>query len=161
MPLNGTCQGSEWTNNVDAQNPADSLTDLDRREQSHLQASASNLGDTHCCKFRPRQIQHRRRTVVGASLVNAIGNSTCKNADGSSFWDTTAIFITWDDWGGWYDHEVPTILASPFGGYQLGFRVPMIVVPRLLQRVSSTTIGTISAALSGSSNKTSASPRVR
>ena len=31
-----------------------------------------------------------------ASVVNAIGES--------KYWDTTAIFVTWDDWGGWYDH---------------------------------------------------------
>jgi phospholipase C len=63
-----------------------------------------------------------------ASIVNAIGTSTCTNADGSSYWNSTAIFIAWDDWGGWYDHEPPTFLASPQGGYQYGFRVPMIVV---------------------------------
>jgi phospholipase C len=43
-------------------------------------------------------------------------------------WDRIVVFITWDDWGGWYDHEPPTILAAPQGGYQLGFRVPMVVV---------------------------------
>src|SRR5262249_35791737 len=42
--------------------------------------------------------------------------------------DSTAIFITWDDWGGWYDHEPPIILGFPEGGYQMGFRVPLIVV---------------------------------
>jgi len=34
-----------------------------------------------------------------ASIVNAIGQS--------SYWSNTAIFITWDDWGGWYDHVAP------------------------------------------------------
>jgi len=36
--------------------------------------------------------------------------------------------ITWDDWGGWYDHVPPPILAMPQGDYQLGFRVPLIFV---------------------------------
>ena len=63
-----------------------------------------------------------------ASIVNAVGNSTCTNTDGSSYWDSTAIFVTWDDWGGWYDHEPPMIEAYPEGGYQMGFRVPLIVV---------------------------------
>jgi phospholipase C len=36
--------------------------------------------------------------------------------------------ITWDDWGGWYDHEKPTILDGVQGDYQYGFRVPLIVV---------------------------------
>jgi phospholipase C len=51
-----------------------------------------------------------------ASIVNAIGKS--------SYWSTTAIFIAWDDWGGWYDHVAPTIYDS----YEYGFRVPLIVV---------------------------------
>jgi phospholipase C len=34
----------------------------------------------------------------------------------------------WDDWGGWYDHEPPTILSSVQGDYEQGFRVPLIFV---------------------------------
>jgi phospholipase C len=62
-----------------------------------------------------------------ASIVNAIGNNR-KCADGEVYWDNTAILITWDDWGGWYDHEPPTFLAGAQGDYQYGFRVPFIVV---------------------------------
>jgi phospholipase C len=51
-----------------------------------------------------------------ASIVNAIGNS--------QYWSKTAILITWDDWGGWYDHVAPEI----FNSYEYGFRVPLIVV---------------------------------
>jgi len=50
------------------------------------------------------------------SLVDAIGES--------KFWSTTAIFITWDDWGGWYDH-VPPPVTGPVG---LGIRAPVIVI---------------------------------
>ncbi len=32
--------------------------------------------------------------------------------------------ITWDDWGGWYDHVAPQVINS----YEYGFRVPLIVV---------------------------------
>jgi phospholipase C len=52
-----------------------------------------------------------------ASVVNAIGQS--------SYWNSTAIVIAWDDWGGFYDH-VPPPFFDHWGG--LGFRVPMIVV---------------------------------
>jgi phospholipase C len=52
-----------------------------------------------------------------ASVVNAIG--------GSPYWDSTAIIVVWDDWGGFYDHVVPP-LRDKWGG--LGFRVPMIIV---------------------------------
>jgi len=62
-----------------------------------------------------------------ASIVNAIGNSSrCDNHTG--YWNNTAIFVTWDDWGGWYDHERPSILAQPEGDYQYGFRVPLLVI---------------------------------
>jgi phospholipase C len=60
-----------------------------------------------------------------ANIVNAIGNSAC--TDGSStYWQDTAIVITWDDWGGWYDHEAPSMNLTL--GYQLGFRVPLLFV---------------------------------
>lgn len=58
-----------------------------------------------------------------ASIVNAIGNSR--------YWANTAIIITWDDWGGWYDHVAPKVVddgVSWGSGYVYGFRVPLIVV---------------------------------
>ncbi|HYL27364.1 MAG TPA: alkaline phosphatase family protein, partial [Candidatus Nitrosotalea sp.] len=51
-----------------------------------------------------------------SSIVNAVGES--------KFWDSTAVFVQWDDWGGMYDPVRP-----PFKGYDgLGFRVPLIVI---------------------------------
>jgi phospholipase C len=127
-PSNGKCTGTPWLDNVDATNPADFLTDVASpncklKEVTWVIPTAANSDHA--------KINDGGGPSWVASLVNAIGNNTCTNPDGTSFWNTTAIFITWDDWGGWYDHEVPTILASPFGGYQLGFRVPMIVVSAL------------------------------
>ncbi len=69
-----------------------------------------------------------------ASIVNAIGESRCTdNVNGKQvpYWQDTAIIITWDDWGGFYDHRPPTLLSAPNqgqGDYQLGFRVPLVVV---------------------------------
>ena len=51
-----------------------------------------------------------------ASIVNAIG--------ASPFWDSTAILINWDDWGGWYDHVNPTNIDK----MGPGFRTPLLVV---------------------------------
>jgi phospholipase C len=42
----------------------------------------------------------------------------------SSFWDSTVIFLTWDDWGGFYDHVAPPTVDA--NGY--GFRVPAITI---------------------------------
>ncbi len=51
-----------------------------------------------------------------ATLVNAVGNSP--------YWDSTAIFVMWDDYGGWYDHVAP-----PLADYDgLGIRVPLLVI---------------------------------
>jgi phospholipase C len=58
-----------------------------------------------------------------ASIVNSIGSST--------FWANTAIIITWDDWGGWYDHVPPKVVddgVSWGSGYVYGFRVPLIII---------------------------------
>ncbi|MGB6520742.1 MAG: alkaline phosphatase family protein, partial [Candidatus Cybelea sp.] len=51
-----------------------------------------------------------------AQVVNAVGQS--------SYWNSTAIVVVWDDWGGFYDHVAPPQLD--YTG--LGFRVPMLVV---------------------------------
>jgi phospholipase C len=62
-----------------------------------------------------------------ASIVNAVGQS--------SYWNSSAIVIVWDDWGGFYDH-VPPPFFDHWGG--LGFRVPMIVIsPYAREAVSS------------------------
>jgi phospholipase C len=48
----------------------------------------------------------------------------------SPMWEHTAIFITWDEWGGLYDHVEPPML----NGRRLGFRVPMLVVSPYARR---------------------------
>ncbi len=55
-------------------------------------------------------------------LVNAIGESPA--------WKSTAIFVLWDDSGGWYDHVRPPQLD--FDG--LGNRIPMLVVSPFAKR---------------------------
>jgi phospholipase C len=90
-----------------------------------------------------------------ADIVNAIGNtglssstSTCNywggtaNTHATSI-EPTAIFIVWDDWGGFYDHVPPFAYNRGGGtvnswtcnapnqwgcGYTYGFRVPLLVV---------------------------------
>jgi phospholipase C len=42
----------------------------------------------------------------------------------SPAWEHTAIFLTWDEWGGFYDHVPP----KPVDSVGLGFRVPMLVI---------------------------------
>jgi phospholipase C len=55
-----------------------------------------------------------------ASVLDAVGESP--------FWDSTAVVVWWDEWGGWFDHVRPP--ASPVNPdpFEYGFRVPLIVV---------------------------------
>ena len=67
--------------------------------------------------------------VFATSLVTALMRS--------SSWDASLFLITWDDWGGWYDHvEPPQVDAD---GY--GFRVPALIVSPYARRgyIDSTT----------------------
>jgi phospholipase C len=63
----------------------------------------------------PNGTVSRGQTYV-TGLVNAVMNSPC--------WNSTAIFLTWDDWGGFYDHVIPPAIDQ--NGY--GFRVPGLVI---------------------------------
>jgi phospholipase C len=63
----------------------------------------------------PPQLMEPGENFV-TNIVNAIMNS--------SYWSSTAIFVTWDDFGGFYDHVAPPVLD----GVGLGPRVPLIVI---------------------------------
>lgn len=68
---------------------------------------------------------HNRLAYYGPSwvgdIVNAIGNS--------KYWNTTTIIVTWDDWGGFYDHYKPvTSLLSGHTANTYGFRVPVLII---------------------------------
>jgi phospholipase C len=60
------------------------------------------------------------RVDCGMDYVAYLVNSIMQ----SSYWPSTAIIITWDDWGGFYDHVPP----SQVDQYGLGFRVPTLVI---------------------------------
>ena len=109
-PPNATaCLGADW-NNV-SMPPSNVLSDISNGQLAQVSWVVPS-GDAS---------DHANGNIgLGpswvASIVNAIGSS--------AYWQDTAIFITWDDWGGWYDHVAPPILNS----YEYGFRVPLIVV---------------------------------
>jgi phospholipase C len=110
-PPNGTaCTGSDWNNNVVLQY-TQVLNDI---QNGQLATVSWVIPDGKSSDHAESNDGSGPSWV--ASVVNSIGNS--------QYWDHTAIFILWDDWGGWYDHVAPPIKNS----YEFGFRVPLIVV---------------------------------
>jgi phospholipase C len=113
------CQGADWTNHV-VLNQKQILTDIASNQLQDVSWVVPTADDS----------DHAGMDTKGngpswvASIVNAIGNSP--------YWANTAMFITWDDWGGWYDHVAPPkvlIDCAQWGcGYVYGFRVPLLVV---------------------------------
>jgi hypothetical protein len=103
-----------------------------------------------------------------ADIINAIGNAT--TCDSAGYWNDTAVFVTWDDWGGFYDHVPPPAVLYGTGtpskftcdqtvddntfmftyqwgcGNVYGFRVPLLVVS------ASTQAGYVSGSIAGLNN---------
>lgn len=63
----------------------------------------------------PMNIQVGQNSVAD-DIVNPIGSSP--------YWKSAVVFITWDDYGGFYDH-VPPPQIDQFG---YGFRVPCLII---------------------------------
>jgi phospholipase C len=117
--VNGTltCTGPDWVNNVsipeyqvleDISNGQLAQVSWVIPDGAHSDHAMSNNGTG------PSWV---------AAVVNAIGNSP--------YWANTAIILTWDDWGGWYDHVAPTVIndgVSWGSGYVYGMRVPLVVI---------------------------------
>ncbi|MGN6431753.1 MAG: alkaline phosphatase family protein [Gaiellaceae bacterium] len=62
----------------------------------------------------------------GQAWVTGLVNAIMRGPD----WNSTALFLTWDDWGGFYDHVVPPVVDR--NGY--GLRVPAIVISPYARR---------------------------
>ena len=63
---------------------------------------------------------------AGQTYVTGLINAIMRGPD----WSSTAIFLSWDDWGGFYDHMVPPVVDR--NGY--GLRVPGIVISPYARR---------------------------
>jgi phospholipase C len=118
-------------------NPAASRTHADLAND--LSACNSQFAPTQDCTTFPNvswvlpslaNSEHPPNSIyLGESyvtnLINAIGNTP-------SLWNHVAIFLSWDDWGGFYDHVVPPA-APPRGAFGpgdigYGLRVPGMVI---------------------------------
>ncbi len=107
--------GSDWANVVSPQTTI--LSDIGAGRLANVTWVVPSFADSD---------HSASRSTSGpqwvGSIVNALGHSV--------YWKDTAIFILWDDWGGWYDHVPPPQLAPG----SLGMRVPLIVVSQFAKR---------------------------
>jgi len=62
----------------------------------------------------------------GQTYVTSVIDAIMRSPD----WDSTAIFVAWDDWGGFYDHVVPPHVD----GNGFGMRVPALVISPYARR---------------------------
>lgn len=107
--------GSEWTTNISSPE-----TNIFNDISSNALPAVSWVIPDGQNSDHPAQQEWGIRKDTGPSwvgqIVNAIGQS--------SYWNSSAVIVVWDDWGGFYDHIAPPQLD--YTG--LGFRVPMLVV---------------------------------
>ncbi len=74
--------------------------------------------------------EHPNQGLAGKSIhegqrwVTSLINAAMSGPD----WNSTAIFVTWDDWGGFYDHVPPPNWDSLNRQEQAGIRVPMLII---------------------------------
>jgi phospholipase C len=74
-----------------------------------------------------RESEHPPSSIrVGQAYVTSLINAVMEGPD----WKSSAIFLSWDDWGGFYDHVVPPRVDG--SGY--GFRVPGLVISPFARR---------------------------
>lgn len=95
----------------DVHNPNQFITDVQNGQMPSVSWVTPSGGESD---HPPAPLEAAENFV--ARMVNAVARSRD--------WATTAIFVTWDDWGGFYDHVPPPKLD----GVGLGPRVPLIVI---------------------------------
>jgi phospholipase C len=137
MPSGGVCNGPAWTNGSVALQSGQILTDIGNCQLPQVSwiipdGNWSDHAGTVSTDGGPSWV---------AAIVNAVGNSWSNSNHKCDYWgtnsnDSTAILITWDDWGGFYDHVSPlSKVGIGYPGaqgysqqYVYGFRVPLLVV---------------------------------
>jgi phospholipase C len=128
---NANCASSPFSvGTPDIWNPLPSFTDVKQDGQlGNIQnasrfladASAGTLPAVSWVVPDQRHSDHPPANITdGQTYVTNLINTVMEGPD----WDSTAIFLVWDDWGGFYDHVLPPVIDE--NGY--GFRVPSLVI---------------------------------
>lgn len=110
-----------WDAPLFIQGIAGSPNDIHGDAQFFTDVQSGTLSSVSWVTPPPQASDHPPQSIeLGQNFVTNVINTLMN----SSYWASTAIFLTWDDWGGWYDHVAPP-QEDAFG---LGPRVPLIVI---------------------------------
>jgi phospholipase C len=108
---------------------ADCLYDPDQhqyfvgRDQLFVDAAAGNLPDFAFVIPDNDPSQHNSRSMIlGDNWIGDVADAIMSSPD----WSSTALFITWDDCGCFYDHMAPPTNVPDH--LKLGIRMPMVIV---------------------------------
>ena len=134
---NANCASSPFSvGTPDIWNPLPSFTDVRQDGQlgniqnvSHFlrDARAGTLPEVSWIVPDQQHSDHPPANIAtGQGYVTNLINTVMEGPD----WDSTAIFVVWDDWGGFYDHVLPPVIDQ--NGY--GFRVPSLVISPYARR---------------------------
>jgi phospholipase C len=154
-------------------NPLPGFTDVQHDGQLHDVTSPTNyfrmarrgsLPSVSWIVPNGRNSEHPPASIAnGQAWVTKVIDAAMRSPD----WKSTAIFLSWDDWGGFYDHVPPPGL-NPQG---LGVRVPGLVISPYAQSgmmdhqtlsttATSSSSRTTSSAVGGSTQRPTAGPTV-
>ncbi len=113
-----------WFDTVQADNQLGNIQDVDRfyaaAKKGDLPAVSWVVPSGEVSEHPPAPVSY------GQSYVTSLINAVMRSPD----WKSTAIFLAWDDWGGFYDHVVPPTVDE--NGY--GLRVPAMVISPYAKR---------------------------
>ena len=103
------------------------LSDIGPLSRFYAKAKAGTLPQVSWVAPDLRDSEHSPALVsTGQAYVTRVINAVMQSPD----WRSSAIFLTWDDWGGFYDHVDPPRVDSL--GY--GIRVPAILISPYARR---------------------------
>lgn len=103
--------GNQWTTNVVPYNQF--VTDA---EAGNLPAVSWIIADSAETEHPPNGTCNGENWTV--KQINAIMNGPAEQ------WNSTVIYVTWDEWGGFYDHVQPPYVDQ----WGFGIRVPMLII---------------------------------
>lgn len=107
-----------WFETVKADNELGNIQPL---ENYYTEAKAGTLPSVIWIVPNGKHSEHPPALVsTGQAYTTSLINAAMESPD----WNETAIFLTWDDWGGFYDHVTPPVVDE--NGY--GLRVPGLVI---------------------------------